>query len=88
MKKKSKGEVLFYVILVISVLMVNPPILGVVNNYCQTHPLTWSYPTLWIWLEFWFGVMIVDFVIAAWKLKAWNCSQDQKTIVPVERHQP
>lgn len=85
MKKLSKGEWVFYIILVISVLMVNPPILGVVNQYCIANPLTFSYPTLWLWLEFWYVVMIVDFVVAAVKIKRWNCWQDQKEIEPVER---
>ena len=40
---------------------------------------------MYIWLEFWFLVMIADFIIAAYKLKAWDCRQDQKPIVPVQR---
>ncbi len=83
--KKSKGELLFYIVMIVSVLMVNPPILSFVNDYCVENPLMFQYPTMWLWLEFWFVVMIIDFVIAAFKLKSWNCSQDQKEIVPVDR---
>ena len=42
---------------------------------------------MFLWLEFWFTVMVVDFVIAAWKLKEWDCHQDQKEIVPVKREE-
>lgn len=85
MKKFSKGEIWFYVVLIISVLMVNPPILGIINRYCEAHLLTFSFSTMWLWLEFWFTVMTVDFVIAALKIKRWSCWQDNKPIEPVER---
>ena len=39
MKKISKGTIAFFVILIISVLMVNPPIVYLVNDYCVEHPL-------------------------------------------------
>ena len=55
------------------------------NDYCVEHPLLLGWPTMYIWLEFWFLVMIADFIIAAYKLKAWDCRQDQKPIVPVQR---
>ena len=67
---KSLGHKLFYAVLIVSVLMVNPPIVFWFNDYCVEHPLL---------------VMIADFIIAAYKLKAWDCRQDQKPIVPVQR---
>ena len=85
MKKKNPGVILFYVILVVSVLMVNPPILPLINNYCVAHPILFGWPTLYLWLELWYGIMIVDFLVAAIALKPWNCAQDEKEIVPVER---
>lgn len=36
---KSLGHKLFYAILFVSVLMVNPPIVFWVNDYCTAHPL-------------------------------------------------
>ena len=84
---KKKGSFWFYLVLVISVIMVNPPIVYMVNDYCVQHPLTAGWPTMFLWLEFWFTVMVVDFVIAAWKLKEWDCHQDQKEIVPVKREE-
>lgn len=83
--KKSKGTFWFYLILVVCVLMVNPPIVYLFNDYCAAHPITFGWPTMFLWLEFWFTVMVVDFIVAAVKLKAWDCHQDQKEIVPVPR---
>ena len=83
--KKDKGVFWFYVVLVVSVLMVNPPILPFVNRFCEANPITIGWPTLFLWLEFWYGVMIVDFLVGAIKLKAWDCSQDKQEIVPVDR---
>lgn len=83
--KRSSGLFWFYAVLLFSVLMVNPPILNAVNAYCQGTPLTFGFPTLWLWLEFWYGVMILDFLVTAIALKEWDCSQDASPIVPEER---
>lgn len=82
---KLSGHKLFYAVLIVSVLMVNPPIVFWFNHYCVEHPLLFGWPTMYIWLEFWFLVMIADFIVAAYKLKAWDCRQDRKPIVPVQR---
>ena len=83
--KRSKGLTWFYAIMLLGVLMVNPPVLNFVNGYCRNNPLMFGFPTLWLWLEFWFGVMILDFLIAAVTLKEWDCRQDNTPIVPAER---
>ena len=70
--KKSKGEIIFYTIIVLVLIMVNPPVLSLINTYAAAHPITFGYPTLWIWLEFWYVVAIVDFLVAAIKLKSWK----------------
>lgn len=85
--KWTRGSFLFYGILLLSILMVNPPILPVVNDYCRARPLTLGWPTLWLWLEFWYGVMILDFLAAAVLLKEWNCHQDEKMIEMVTSSQ-
>lgn len=36
---KSLGHKLFYAVLIVSVLMVNPPIVFWFNDYCVEHPL-------------------------------------------------
>jgi len=82
---KKNDVIVFFVILIISVLMVNPPILNLINQYCINKPQTGGWPTLFLWLELWYAIMILDFVIGACKIKNWNCSQDQKTIDAVER---
>ena len=84
-KKTKKDTFWFYLILVVSVLMVNPPILYWFNEYCIDHPITLGWPTMYVWLEFWYVVMIADFLFCAWKLKCWDCSQDKKEIVPMKR---
>lgn len=70
--KKSKGEIAFYIILIISLVMLNPPILNIINKYAYKNPLTFGFPTLWVWLEFWYIVLIIDFLVSAIKLKSWK----------------
>ncbi len=70
--KISKGEKIIYFIFIISLIMVNPPVLGLVNNYAKINPLTWGYPTLWLWLQLWYLIAIVAFLIGAIKLGNWQ----------------
>ena len=48
--KKSKGTLWFFLILVVSVLMVNPPIVYLFNDYCVENPITFGWPTMFLWL--------------------------------------
>ena len=68
----TKGEKIFFAVIIISLLMVNPPILGFINTFAQSTPLMWGYPTLWLWLEFWYVVAIVTFLVGVLKLKNWQ----------------
>ncbi len=70
--KISKAEKIIYFIFIISLIMVNPPVLNLVNNYSKTKPLTWGYPTLWLWLQLWFLISIIAFLIGAIKLDNWK----------------
>ena len=85
MKKLSHGEIVFYAIIALSLVMVNPPILGLINRYAIENPLTLRLPTIWVWLQFWYGLMIVSFLVAAIRIKRWRCYQDNKAIEPEER---
>lgn len=77
----------FFIVLILSIVMVNPPIVYWVNDYCVAHPMTFGWPTMYWWLQFWYAVMIIDFALAAWKLKEWDCHQDKTPIVPVKREE-
>lgn len=70
--KISKGEKKVYAILIISLIMLNPPVLNIVNNYAKTKPLTWNYPTLWLWLQLWYLIAIITFLLGAIKIDNWK----------------
>lgn len=72
MMNLTKGEKIFFAIITISLLMVNPPILGLINTFAQSTPLMWGDPTLWLWLEFWYVVAIVTFLVGVIKIKNWQ----------------
>ena len=48
---KSLGHKLFYAVLIVSVLMVNPSDCLWFNDYCVEHPLLLGWPTMYIWLN-------------------------------------
>lgn len=70
--KSTKGERILYVILLITLAMVNPPIINLVNDYAKENPLIMNYPTLWIWLQLWYLIGIIAFLVAALKIGNWN----------------
>lgn len=68
----SLGEKIFYIIIILALIASNPPILSFVNEYCRTHPLTLGIPTFWLYLEIIWTIVIVSFVIAAFKIEKWK----------------
>lgn len=80
MKKRDLGLLWFYIILMLSVLMVNPPILPFVNTYCAALPYDLWLADAVLWLEFWYAVMILDFLWGALRLKSWDWTRYPKDI--------
>lgn len=78
MLRLSKGEKIFYTIIIIALLMVNPPILNIINGYAKTNPLMLGYPTLWIWLQFWYGVVVAAFLVGVLKIANWKKEYEEK----------
>ncbi|GFI62097.1 hypothetical protein IMSAG049_01270 [Clostridiales bacterium] len=74
--KISKGEKIVYAIFIIVLIMVNPPILNFVNDYAINNPLTFGWPTLLVWLNLWYIIAIIDFLIGAIKIKSWKKDYD------------
>lgn len=73
MRRQLRRETaLVFVALAIPLVMTNPPVIGWVNDYATGTPLTLGQPTLWLWLEVWFGVMLVELVLFAAKLPSWQ----------------
>ena len=68
----TTGEKIFFFIILIALILSNPPVLIYVNNYCKTHPLTLGLPTFWVYLTSVWSIVILAFAIAAWKIEAWN----------------
>lgn len=73
MRRQLRREnILVFVALGIPVVLVNPPFIGWVNDYAASNPLTLGQPTIWLWLEVWFAVMLVELILFAAKLPSWQ----------------
>ena len=68
----NKGEKWFFIIIAAMIIAVNPPILNIINNFSENNLLTFGLPTFWLWLEFWYAVGAITFLIAAIKLDKWK----------------
>ena len=67
-----KQEKFYIFIFILTLLCVNPPVLVWVNQYAVDHPLTLGYPTVWVWLQFWYFIACFFFLLGACLLPAWN----------------
>lgn len=76
--KISKGEKIVYGIFIFVLIMVNPPIINLFNNYCIKNPLTFGWPTMLIWLNFWYAVAVIAFLIGVLKIKSWKKDYEDK----------
>lgn len=66
------SEKIVYALLLLVLVMVNPPILGWINAYAKDSPFVFGYPTLWVWLQFWYAFGIAVFLFGALRIKDWN----------------
>lgn len=71
-RRLRRDTILVFVALGIPLLLVNPPVIGWVNDYAASQPITLGQPTLWLWLEVWYAVMLVELVLFAVKLPSWQ----------------
>lgn len=70
---KSKNlEKLYIGLFILVLIMVNPPILSFVNNYAIKNPMIKGYPTMWLWLQLWYWIGIIGFLVAAITLPSWK----------------
>lgn len=72
MTTAKREKLIVIVFFLITLLMTNPPIVNVVNSYAQTKPLILGWPTLWIWLEFWYLLMIGGMIWFGLRFKTWR----------------
>jgi hypothetical protein len=73
----SKGEKIFWLVVIAMLLANNPPIINLISSYAKDHPLILGFPTLWLWLEIWYLLVIITFALGAWKIKAWRVKKEE-----------
>ncbi|MQA06703.1 MAG: hypothetical protein GEV07_29705 [Streptosporangiales bacterium] len=71
-RRLRRDTIVVVVALGIPLLLVNPPIIGWVSDYAASNPITLGQPTIWLWLELWYAVMLVELVLFAVKLPSWQ----------------
>lgn len=68
-KQERKTVWIFFLI---TILMVNPPVLTWANEWVKQMPLLFGWPTLWLYLTFWYVVMWGGLVYFAISFKSWQ----------------
>lgn len=72
----SWGVKLFWIIIIAMIIAVNPPVLNWVSDYSKNNLLTLGFPTFWLWLEFWYSLAALSFLIGALKIDKWKKEED------------
>lgn len=70
--KLFKNEKFYIFVFILVLVCVNPPVLTIVNNYAKNNLLTFGFPTLWVWLTFWYFIATIVFLIGCFTLPSWN----------------
>lgn len=52
-------------------LLANPPLLLVVNDYARQSPLTFGWPTLWVYMWFLTAITLLVWLWAAARARLW-----------------
>lgn len=72
MSRTKKENIFIACFFTLTLLMTNPPVINLVSKYVETKPLTLGWPTLWVWLQFWYLTMIGGAIWFSLKFKVWN----------------
>lgn len=70
--KLSANEKAIYGILLLVLIMVNPPAVNIVSNYAKTHPFILGWPTLLVWLNTWYVIAIIAFLAGILTIRSWK----------------
>lgn len=70
--KLSTNEKAVYAIFLLVLIMVNPPIVNIVSNYAKTHPFVLGWPTLLVWLNAWYIIALIDFLVGVLTIRSWK----------------
>ena len=70
--KLSTNEKAVYAIFLLVLIMVNPPIVNIVSDYAKTHPFVLGWPTLLVWLNAWYIIALIDFLVGVLTIRSWK----------------
>ncbi len=70
--KLSANEKAVYAVFILVLIMVNPPIVNIVSDYATSHPFILGWPTLLVWLNVWYIVAIIDFLVGVLVIRSWK----------------
>ena len=70
--KLSTNEKAVYAIFLLVLIMVNPPIVNIVSDYAKTHPFVLGWPTLLVWLNAWYIIALIDFLVGVIVIRSWK----------------
>lgn len=79
----SANEKAIYGILLLVLIMVNPPVINIVSNYAQAHPFVLGWPTLLVWLNAWYVIAIIAFLVAVLTILSWEKDSGSGRYFPV-----
>lgn len=72
MSVAKKENIIVATYFAFTLLMTNPPVVNWISKYAESNPLVMGWPTVWVWLQFWYMAMIGGLIYFGLKFKSWN----------------
>lgn len=71
--------------LAVPLAMTNPPIIGLVSDYSADNPITFGFPTFWLWLQVWYGLMLILLIVFAIWMPSWRSDRLEEEITQLPK---
>jgi hypothetical protein len=79
-QQAARESRIVWLFFLVTILMVNPPVLTTVNAWFVGRPLLWGWPTMWLYLSFWYLVMLGGFIYFALRFKSWQAEPLEEAV--------
>ena len=82
-EKESILVIIAQFIMLLSIIMVIPPVLMLVSAAVADNPFWGGLPFMYLWYYIWFTIMIVTVIITATKSKSWDGTRIEQKLASI-----
>ncbi|MGH8793149.1 MAG: hypothetical protein ACRDXX_10940 [Stackebrandtia sp.] len=84
-RRLRRDTIVVFASLAVPFIMTNPPVIVEVSDYSVDNPITLGLPTVWLWLQLWYGVMLVLLLVFALWLPSWRSHRLEQEVTQLPK---